>query len=169
MSAVLPQRPELEHRESLADRRAAWHDAAVADEVLQVTEDPAAVDLAFLEEQINEYNFATTGYRDGRYLAIFVRDSGGAIRAGLSGHTWGGCAEVKFLWVRESERRSGLGTALLRAAEREAKARGCTQIVLGTHSFQAPAFYAKHGYTVCGEAPDYPNGYTQIHLRKALV
>jgi len=57
----------------------------------------------------------------------------------------------------------------IRAAERAAKTRACTQIVLGTHSFQAPAFYAKHGYTVCGEAPDYPNGYAQIHLRKALV
>jgi hypothetical protein len=42
-------------------------------------------------------------------------------------------------------------------------------IVLSTHSFQAPAFYAKHGYTVCGEVPDYPSGYAQIFLRKVLV
>ena len=141
----------------------------MSDEVLRVTDEPAASDLEFLEDQIAKFNGETTGYRDGRYLAIFVRDAGGAIRAGLSGHTWGGCAEVKFLWVRESERRSGLGTALLREAEREAKARGCAQIVLSTHSFQAPAFYAKHGYTVCGEAPDYPSGYAQIFLRKVLV
>ena len=136
---------------------------------MRVTDDPSAADLEFVEERINEFNSATTGYRDGRYLAIFLRDANGAIRAGLTGHTWGGCAEVKFLWVRESERRCGLGTALLRAAEAEAKARGCTQIVLGTHSFQAPAFYAKHGYTGCGEIPDYPSGYAQLFLRKVLV
>jgi GNAT superfamily N-acetyltransferase len=141
----------------------------MSDEAIRATDDPAASDLEFLEERIYEFNSNKTGYRDGRHLAIFVRDAGGAIRAGLSGHTWGGCAEVKFLWVREGERRSGLGTALLRAAEREAKARGCAQIVLSTHSFQAPAFYAKHGYTPCGEVPDYPSGYAQIFLRKVLI
>jgi len=141
----------------------------MSDDAIRVIDDPAAGDLEFLEEQINDYNCAATGYRDGRHLAIFLRDAAGAIRAGLSGHTWGGCAEVKFFWVRESERHAGLGTALLRAAEAEAKARGCTQVVLGTHSFQAPAFYAKHGYTVCGEIPDYPSGYAQLFLRKVLV
>jgi len=139
------------------------------DDAIRVIDDPDEADVAFLEDQINEFNFATTGYRDGRYLSIFLRDETGAIRAGLSGHTWGGCAEVKFLWVRENERHSGLGSALLQAAEREAKLRGCTQVVLSTHSFQAPAFYARHGYTVCGEAPDYPSGYAQIFLRKVLV
>lgn len=138
------------------------------DEPLCFEEEPAAADLAFLENQINEYNFAVTGHRDGRHLAIFLRDAHGAIRAGLSGHTWGGCAEVKFLWVCEAERRSGIGSRLLAAAEREAQARGCRQIVLGTHSFQAPAFYRKHGYTVAGEHPGYPLGGSQIFLRKSL-
>ena len=141
----------------------------MSDDAIRVIDDPDEADIAFLEDQINEFNFATTGYRDGRYLSIFLRDEAGAIRAGLSGHTWGGCAEVKFLWVRESERHKGLGSELLHAAEREAKSRGCTQLVLTTHSFQAPAFYAKHGYTICGEAPDYPSGYAQLYLRKVLV
>jgi GNAT superfamily N-acetyltransferase len=139
------------------------------DDALRVTDEPTAADLEFLEDRINEFNSATTGYRDGRYLAIFLRDANGAIRAGLTGHTWGGCAEVKFLWVRESERHKGLGSAMLQAAEREAKSRGCTQLVLSTHSFQAPGFYAKHGYTACGETPDYPSGYAQIFLRKVLI
>ena len=139
------------------------------EERLRFEEEPAPADIEFLEDAINEYNFATTGYRDGRYLAIFLRDANGAIRAGLSGHTWGGCAEVKFLWVREAERRSGLGTQLLRAAEAEARARGCRQIVLGTHSFQAPEFYKKHGYTIAGEFPAYPIGYSQFFLRKSLA
>ena len=138
------------------------------DEPLRVLEDPAAADIAFLENQINEHNADVTGHRDGRMLTIFLRDDRGAIRAGLSGHTWGGCAEVKLLWVREAERRSGIGSRLLAAAEREARERGCRQIVLSTHSFQAPLFYKKHGYTVSGEFPGYPIGGSQIFLRKAL-
>ena len=138
------------------------------DEPLRVLEDPAAADIAFLENQINEHNADVTGHRDGRYLTILLRDDAGAIRAGLSGHTWGGCAEVKWLWVRDAERRRGIGSSLLAAAEREALARGCRQIVLSTHSFQAPEFYKKHGYTVAGEFPGYPVGGSQIFLRKAL-
>ncbi len=138
------------------------------DEPLQVSDDPAAADIAFLESKINQHNADVTGHHDGRMLAIFLRDDRGAIRAGLSGHTWGGCAEVKWLWVRAAERRSGIGSRLLAAAEREALARGCRQIVLSTHGFQAPAFYQKHGYTVCGEFPGYPIGGSQIFLRKTL-
>ena len=138
------------------------------DEPLRVLEDPAAADIEFLVEQINEHNADVTGHRDGRMLAIFLRDDRGAIRAGLSGHTWGGCADVKWLWVREAERRSGIGSRLLAAAEREAQERGCRQIVLSTHSFQAPEFYKKHGYTISGEFPGYPVGGSLIFLRKAL-
>jgi GNAT superfamily N-acetyltransferase len=138
------------------------------DEPLRFEEEPAAADIAFLENQINEHNADITGHHDGRMLAIFLRDDRGAIRAGLSGHTWGGCAELKWLWVREAERRSGIGSRLLAAAEREAQARGCRQIVLSTHSFQAPEFYKKHGYTVSGEHPGYPVGGSLIFLRKAL-
>ena len=37
--------------------------------------DEAALrDIEFLEEQINEYNFATTGFHDGRLLTILLRD-----------------------------------------------------------------------------------------------
>jgi GNAT superfamily N-acetyltransferase len=138
------------------------------DEPLRILEDSAAADIAFLENQINEHNADVTGHRDGRMLTILLRDDRGAIRAGVSGHTWGGCAEVKLLWVREAERRSGIGSRLLAAAEREARERGCRQIVLSTHSFQAPLFYKKHGYTVSGEFPGYPIGGSQIFLRKAL-
>ena len=137
-------------------------------EAIRFDDEPAARDLAELEARVNEFNFETTGVRDGRALAVFLRDPGGVLRAGLAGHTWGGCAEIKFLWVREAERRSGLGSVLLRAAEEEVRARGCTRIVLSTHSFQAPDFYWRHGYAECGRADGYPRGYAQIYLAKTL-
>jgi GNAT superfamily N-acetyltransferase len=128
-----------------------------------------AEDLQFLEEQVNEYNFATTGIHDARLLVMLLRDPDGRIYAGLSGHTWGGVGEVRFLWVDESRRHTGIGGRLLRAAEEEARARGCRKIVLSTHSFQAPAFYMKRGYVVAGEFSDYPRGHRSIFLEKTLA
>lgn len=125
-------------------------------------------ELQFLEEQINEFNFATTGFRDARLLAMLLRDSAGRIYAGLSGHTWGGVGEVRFLWVDEPRRHTGIGSRLLRTAEDEASARGCRKIVLSTHSFQAPEFYLKRGYVVAGEFSDYPQGHSSIFLEKSL-
>jgi len=138
-------------------------------DVIRFVEEPLPRDLVRLEEEIYQFNYRTTGFHDGRSLAAFLRDESGALRAGLAGHTWGGCCEIRFLFVREGERRTGLGTALLRAAEQEARARGCDQVVLSTHSFQAPDFYRRHGYVEVGRAPGYPRGHAQIYLRKALV
>jgi ribosomal protein S18 acetylase RimI-like enzyme len=136
---------------------------------VSVSDDPTLEDLHFLEERINDYNFATSGIRDARLLAIVLRDSAGRIYAGLSGHTWGGVCEVRFLWVDEARRHTGVGSCLLQAAEEEAVARGCKKIVLSTHSFQAPDFYRKHGYVIAGEFSDYPQGHRSIFLEKRLA
>jgi GNAT superfamily N-acetyltransferase len=137
-------------------------------EEIRCTDALAPRDLEYLDDQIYAFNRAATGHHDGRTLAALVHDEAGGLRAGLAGHTWGGCCEIRFLWVREDERRAGLGSALLAAAEREARARGCERVVLSTHSFQAPGFYARHGYTECGRAEGYPRGHAQIHLTKPL-
>jgi NAD(P)H-dependent FMN reductase/GNAT superfamily N-acetyltransferase len=135
---------------------------------VNVADDAPTQDLEFLETQINEYNFAATGIHDARALVILLRDPQGHVCAGLSGHTWGGVGEVRFLWVDESIRRTGVGGRLLRAAEDEARARGCTKVVLSTHSFQAPDFYVKQGYVIAGQYSDYPRGHSSIFLEKAL-
>jgi ribosomal protein S18 acetylase RimI-like enzyme len=135
---------------------------------LVVSDNAKPEDLQFLEERVNEYNFATTGCRDARLLVILLRDSAGRIYAGLSGHTWGGVGEIRFLWVDEQRRHMGIGSRLLRAAEEEARSRGCRKIVLSTHSFQAPDFYRKHGFVVAGEFSGYPRGYRSIFLEKLL-
>jgi GNAT superfamily N-acetyltransferase len=122
----------------------------------------------FLDARIYEFNAATTQIDDGRLLALTVRDSSGAIVAGLSGWTWGGCLAVEYLWVHADWRGKRCGTRLLNAAEAEAVARGCTLAVLDTHSFQAPDFYRQHGYESYGVVDDCPAGHQHIHLRKRL-
>ncbi len=138
-------------------------------ESLAVESTPEPKDIEFLQDRINEYNYEATGITDGRLIAIFNRDQAGAIYAGISGWTWGGTCYIQFLWVRSDWRSKGIGSRLLLAAEEEARSRGCFQMVLDTHSFQAPEFYKRYGYEVRGIIDDYPRGHQHIWLRKALV
>jgi GNAT superfamily N-acetyltransferase len=135
---------------------------------LIVDANPAAEDVAFLDDRINEFNFAATQIYDGRALASFVRDANGQIIAGIYGWTWGGCGYIDKLWVQADARGQGYGTRLLEVFEREALGRGCFQLLLSTHSFQAPEFYRRLGYAIYGVAEDYPRGYQQYYLRKTI-
>jgi GNAT superfamily N-acetyltransferase len=135
---------------------------------LTVVDDVARDDVHFLGDRLYEYNMEATGYRDGRELGIFVRDDAGRITAGLYGWTWGGACFIDKLWIDRASRRRGLGTRLMHAAEAEARARGAGQMLLATHSFQAPDFYAKLGFERIARLDDYPKGHADIFLRKTL-
>lgn len=123
---------------------------------------------AFLSDRIYEFNATATGYFDGRLLAGCVRSESGEVIAGFDGHTWGGCCELSHVWVDERHRGQGLGTLLLRAAEAEAVARGCVQVVLATHSFQAPGFYERMGYEKKYAIEGRPRGHADIIYVKVL-
>jgi GNAT superfamily N-acetyltransferase len=138
------------------------------DPELVVTREPAPQDVQELEDRIGEFNAATTDIADGEWLAICVRDAARRIVAGIAGNTWGGCMEIRQFWVEESRRRRGLGTRLLLAAEREARRRGCRQIVLCTFDFQAPAFYLRHGFEIVAAVDDHPRGHRNLLMRKRL-
>ncbi len=136
---------------------------------IDLTEQPAEQDWQQLEENIDQFNFQVTGYRDYRPLAIFVRSPDGTILAGLTGFTWGGTLHVLVLWVGQDMRKQGFGARLLALAEREAIARGCQQAVLETHSFQAPAFYPARGYILCGVVDNFPVGHQHLFFQKRLI
>jgi GNAT superfamily N-acetyltransferase len=123
---------------------------------------------SFLVERIYEFNARATGYDDGRLLAGAVRNEQGEIVAGFNGHTWGACCELSHVWVHEQYRGQGLGKALLAAAEAEASSRGCVQIVLATHSFQAPGFYERMGYERKYALEGRPQGHSQLIYAKRL-
>jgi GNAT superfamily N-acetyltransferase len=129
--------------------------------------DPTPDDVQYLEDRIYEFNASATGVTDGELLAFFVRDCD-RIVAGLCGNTWGATCELRQFWVEESQRHCGLGTKLFNAAEQEARRRGCTQIVLMTFSFQAPAFYEKKGFEVVATIDNHPRGHRNLLMRKRL-
>ena len=133
------------------------------------TDELTSDELGFLEDRIYEFNVEATGIADGRWLGVLVRDESGALVAGLAGTTWGGCCKVRDVWVRADLRGKGLGTRLLDAAETEARRRGCRQIVLSSHSFQAPEFYRKRGFEVFAVIDDDPVGHREVYLRKRLA
>jgi GNAT superfamily N-acetyltransferase len=136
---------------------------------LQIEVEPAPKDIRFLEDRLYDYNVEQTGSGDGKWLSIFVRDDAGEIAAGLHGWTWCGACRVQSLWVRQDLRRQGYGQRLLGAAEREARARGCDQVLLDTFSFQAPLFYKKLGYEVIAVVEGFPRRpHSEYHLRKTL-
>ena len=136
-------------------------------EVTLIPIDPSPDDVQYLEDRIYEFNSRATGIADGELLAFFVRERDRVV-AGICGNTWGGTCELRQFWVDEPQRHRGLGTKLFRAAELEARRRGCTQIVLMTFSFQAPAFYERHGFEVVATIDDHPRGYQNFLMRKRL-
>jgi GNAT superfamily N-acetyltransferase len=120
-----------------------------------------------LHDRIDRHNLEATGIREWHSITFIV----GAVNdpdAGVNGWEWGGTCFVETLWVRDERRGSGLGTALMNAMEAEARRLGCTQMVLETHSFQAPAFYERRGFVRVGEVDGYPRGGAFILMTKAL-
>ena len=109
-----------------------------------------------LVARLDERNAAVSGAGEPEELAALLTGDDGELTAGVYGWTWGKTCWIEALWVREDLRGRGTGSALLLAAEAEGRRRGCRQAALETHTFQAPEFYARHGYEVVGRIDDYP-------------
>lgn len=130
---------------------------------------PSSEELQFLEDRLYEFNSAQIGQDDGKLFAIFIRNDQQEIVAGVSGWTWAKACEIRALWVHSSWRGQGYGRGLLESAEKEARVRGCTVILLSSHSFQAPAFYQKCGYKLEWQLDDFPPGHQHCYLVKRFA
>ncbi|MBC2878417.1 MULTISPECIES: GNAT family N-acetyltransferase [Streptomyces] len=83
--------------------------------------------------------------------------------------TWGGLCGIELLWVRGDSRADGWGSRILRAAEAEARRRGCDRVAVSSFTFQAPGFYRHHGYVETGRTLGIPGGHADVHLFKPLT
>jgi GNAT superfamily N-acetyltransferase len=87
---------------------------------------------------------------------------------GLTAWTWAGLCGISMLWVRADSRADGWGSKILRAAEDEARRRGCDRATVSSFTFQAPEFYQRHGYVETGRTLGIPGGAEDVHMFKRL-
>ena len=102
-------------------------------------------------------------------MGVYVRDEKGVMLGGLIGVRKGDWLNIDFLWVSDTVRGTGVGSQLIKAAEDEARRKGCKHALEDTASFQARPFYEKQGYQLQMSLQDYPYAGMQRHyLAKAL-
>lgn len=104
-------------------------------------------DHAALSERLAEASSASGGPGGYRNIAIIIRDLGtGEVTSGISGVILYGLLFIDLLFVAEPDRRQGLGSRLLAAAEDAARENGCVGAWLTVYAFLAAEFFQKHGY-----------------------
>lgn len=133
---------------------------------LGLEDDPAPATVAAISDGLSAFNDRAAGPAEARPLWTVARDRDGQVVGGLRGITFWGWLFVAWLWVAEGQRGQGLGAALLRAAEDEARRRGCRGAFVDTYGFQAPGFYARQGYREFGRLEDLPPGGVRIWLAR---
>ena len=74
---------------------------------------------------------------------------------------------VYNLWVEEPYRNQGIGTWLLREAEKEMQENGAYMIMVNAFDWAAD-FFTKRGYAVTGVLEDLPQGHREYDLRKTF-
>jgi GNAT superfamily N-acetyltransferase len=137
--------------------------------VAVVETEPRAEDIRRLEEALYQFNVEATGIRDGQLFGLFLRSADGIAIGGANGWSWGETCYVRNFFIPAHLRGRGLGTQLMADVETEARKRGCRQIMLETHSFQAPGFYQKLGFAVTGRVEHYPIGHSYLTMIKRLA
>jgi GNAT superfamily N-acetyltransferase len=123
-----------------------------------------------LSDELDAFNAAAMSHAGPqRELTVQIDDDAG-LAAGISGWTWGTAAGIAMTWVRDDCRGSGLGAQLLAVFEAEAAARGVRVVYVTSFTFQAPAFYERHGYVELARWDALPvAGEADVHLRKELA
>ena len=101
-------------------------------------------------------------------LNIYLEDEQGNLKAGMVAETFGNWLEIEYLYVSDDLRGQGIGSKILKMAERESKERGCKYSFVNTFNFQAPKFYEKHGYKEVFALKEYPYTGERYYYTKEL-
>ena len=120
---------------------------------LENTESEKTQELANL---IRAYNRSKREPSKSEPLNIYLEDEQGNLMAGMVAETFGNWLEIEYLYVREDLRGQGLGSRILKMAEKESRERRCKYSFVDTFNFQAPKFYEKHGYKEVFSLKKYP-------------
>ena len=117
---------------------------------------------------IHNDNTLQVGESNEQNLCFVLQGPDREIVGGVIGSTYWGWLFINLMWVKDEFRGRGYGYRLLKRVEDETRGRGVKHVYLDTFSFQALAFYKKHGYQVFGELKDFPPGHQRYFLTKDL-
>ena len=109
-----------------------------------------------LANLIRSYNSSNREPSKSEPLNIYLEDEQGNLVAGMVAETFGNWLEIEYLYVSDDLRGQGIGSKILKMAERESKERGCKYSFVDTFNFQAPKFYEKYGYKEVFALKKYP-------------
>lgn len=126
-------------------------------------------DIQILTHGIIEYAKKQRNHKPMEPFAFFIRDENNHILAGCNGNIGYDWVYVDQLWVDETSRGKGYGTALMRSAEELGKQKGCVSAAVNTMDWEAPEFYKKLGYRVEFERHGLAKNSVFYYLRKELV
>ena len=132
---------------------------------LENTESKKTQELANL---IRAYNRSKREPSKSESLNIYFEDEQGNLKAGMVAETFGNWLEIEYLYVSDDLRGQGIGSKILKMAERESKERGCKYSFVDTFNFQAPKFYEKHGYKEVFALKKYPYTGKRYYYKKDL-
>jgi GNAT superfamily N-acetyltransferase len=137
--------------------------------MITLTDDPDPHLEAVLDEGLAEHNAEMSRLRDWRALAVEVLDPDtGELAGGVLGRTSMGLFFLDLFYLPKKLRGGGIGSRALHMAEEEAIRRGCRAATLVTVNFQAPDFYARHGWEEFGRIASAP-GVERILMRKTFA
>lgn len=135
---------------------------------IELTDTPTIEDEVFVVANTRAHNFAVVP-NDFRKVCAFLRDDSDRITGGLVGTTYWHYLDISFLWVAEEHRQRGYATQLMNLVEAEAIARGCTNALVDTFSFQARGFYEKQGFKVFGCLGGFSGQHERYYMHKPLL
>lgn len=119
-------------------------------------------------ESLAAFDRKFIGFRLEGSINIGIQSDGKLI-AGLNGYmTAFKILYIDTIFVEEEYRRQGVGTELLKEAEKRAKALGANLIRLDTFNWQGREFYKKLGYEEVGEYSSPEDGFSEHFFVKRL-
>ena len=131
-------------------------------------DDPEESAWGIIGRGVGTFNKQQAGENDFQRLCYVLNSPEKEIMGGVLAELYWKWLFIELLWVKEELRGQGYGHELLTKVETEARNRGARNAYLDTFSFQAPEFYAKHGYRQFGELQDFPKGHQRLFLTKLL-
>ena len=108
---------------------------------IEVSTNPTAIELETLSEGIQSFNDKMIGpdaarEKDHRFIVI-AKSVSNELLGGIRANAYWNYMDIELFWLNEDTRGQGIGTAILKRAEKYAKDLGYEFAKLTTTSFQA--------------------------------